>query len=64
MGAVGAALVFGFTDALQNILSILGTPIPSDVLLMLPYAATILVVAGLVGRVRAPAADGVPYVSA
>jgi ABC-type uncharacterized transport system permease subunit len=64
LGAVGAALVFGFADALQNILSILGTPIPSDILLMLPYAATILVVAGLVGRVRAPAADGVPFVRA
>lgn len=63
LGAVGAALVFGFADALQNILSVLGTPIPSDVLLMLPYAATIVVVAGLVGRVRAPAADGQPYVS-
>lgn len=62
LGAVGAALVFGFADALQNVLSILGTPIPSDVLLMLPYAATILVVAGLVGKVRAPAADGRPYV--
>lgn len=62
VGAVGAALVFGFADALQNILSVLGTPIPSDVLLMFPYLATIVVVAGLVGRVRPPAADGRPYV--
>jgi simple sugar transport system permease protein len=62
VGAVGAALLFGFADALQNILSILGTSIPSPVLLMAPYLATILAVAGLVGRVRAPGADGKPYV--
>jgi simple sugar transport system permease protein len=63
-GAVGAALLFGFADALQNVLSFIGTPvsIPSQILAMLPYLATILAVAGLVGRVRAPAADGEPYV--
>ena len=37
-------------------------PIPSSLLAMLPYVATIFAVAGLVGRVRAPAADGEPYV--
>ncbi len=61
-GAVGAALLFGFASALQNILSILGAPIPSDILLMTPYLVVILVVAGLVGRVRMPAADGKPYI--
>jgi simple sugar transport system permease protein len=61
-GAVGAALLFGFCDALQNILSVLGAPIPSDFLLMLPYLATIVAVAGLVGKVRIPKADGKPYV--
>ncbi len=61
-GAVGAALLFGFCDALQNVLTILGTPIPVDFLLMLPYVATIIAVAGLVGKVRIPKADGKPYV--
>jgi general nucleoside transport system permease protein len=63
-GAVGAALLFGFANALQTVLSFIGTPvvIPSQFLAMLPYLATILAVAGLVGRVRAPAADGEPYV--
>lgn len=60
-GALAAALLFGFADALQNILSILGAPIPSSFLLMAPYLATVLAVAGLVGRVRPPRADGKPY---
>jgi simple sugar transport system permease protein len=62
-GAVGAALLFGFATALQTTLSFIGTPvaIPSDLLGMLPYLATLFAVAGLVGRVRAPAADGEPY---
>jgi general nucleoside transport system permease protein len=61
-GALLAALLFGFADKLQNYLSLIGSPIPSSFLVMLPYLATILAVAGLVGRVRAPAADGKPYV--
>jgi general nucleoside transport system permease protein len=62
IGAFGAALVFGLADALQSRLAILGAPIPSEFLLMAPYLATILVVAGVVGRARPPAADGKPYV--
>jgi ABC-type uncharacterized transport system permease subunit len=63
-GAIGAALLFGFADALQTVLSFTQTPvtIPSSFLAMLPYLATLFAVAGLVGRVRAPAADGEPYV--
>lgn len=62
IGAFAAALLFGFADSLQNKLSILDVPIPSEFLLMAPYLATILVVAGVVGRARAPAADGEPYI--
>jgi ABC-type uncharacterized transport system permease subunit len=61
LGAVAAALIFGFADNLQSVLSITGTPIPSEFMLMVPYIATIIAVSGFVGRVRAPAADGVPY---
>jgi general nucleoside transport system permease protein len=63
-GAVAAALLFAFADALQTLLTIIQAPvqIPSSFLAMAPYLATIFAVAGLVGRVRAPAADGEPYV--
>ena len=62
-GAFGAALFFGFAQQLAYFLSAgLSSPVPSPFLNMLPYIATIIAVAGLVGRVRAPAADGVPYV--
>jgi simple sugar transport system permease protein len=56
-----AALLFGFASNLQNVLGILGSPVPSDILLMLPYVVTIFAVAGLVGQVRGPAAAGKPY---
>ncbi|MHB8890930.1 MAG: ABC transporter permease [Candidatus Limnocylindrales bacterium] len=62
VGAFLASLVFGFADALQSRLSILGSQVPSEFLLMVPYIVTIVVVAGLVGRVRMPAADGTPYI--
>jgi simple sugar transport system permease protein len=61
LGATAAALLFGFTEAAGNILGSIGTPIPPYILAMAPYVATIVAVAGLVGRVRAPAADGKPY---
>ncbi|RLK47800.1 ABC transporter permease [Microbacterium telephonicum] len=57
-----AALLFGFASNLQNTLSVIGSPVPSEFMLMLPYLVTIFVVAGVVGKSRAPAADGVPYI--
>ena len=62
VGALAAALVFGFADAMQQKLALLQTPIPSEFLAMAPYILTIIVVAGLIGRARPPAADGKPYV--
>jgi general nucleoside transport system permease protein len=59
--AFGAALVFGFSDATQALLSILGVDVPPQLLNSVPYIVTIIVVAGVVGRVRGPAAVGQPY---
>jgi len=61
IGAFFAALIFGFFDSLQQKFAVIGTMIPSEFLAMLPYLVTIIVVAGLIGRRRPPAADGVPY---
>jgi len=57
-----AALLFGFATNLQTVLSILGSPVPSEFMLMLPYIVTIFAVAGLVGQSRAPAASGKAYI--
>ncbi|MCM3697587.1 ABC transporter permease [Microbacterium oleivorans] len=57
-----AALLFGFATNLQNLLTILDTPIPSEFMLMLPYVVTILAVAGFAGQIRGPAASGKPYI--
>lgn len=62
VGALSAALLFGFSLNLQFVLSILGTQVPTELLAMLPYLVTIFAVAGLVGRSRGPAAVGTPYV--
>ncbi|MDO5661850.1 MAG: ABC transporter permease [Brachybacterium sp.] len=70
VGALAAALMFAFADALQQNLGSIsasavdgaGVSIPSQLLLMLPYLVTLFAVAGVVGRVRVPAANGKPYV--
>jgi ABC-type uncharacterized transport system permease subunit len=68
IGAFLAALLFGFADALQvkmqilePMLPIINQPIPPEFLQMAPYILTIIVVAGVVGRALAPAAEGKPY---
>ena len=62
VGALFAALIFGFADSLQQKLAILRTPIPSEFLAMAPYLVTIIVVAGIVGNAKAPQAIGQAYV--
>jgi len=61
VGAMGAGLLFGFFDSLSAKASILKVPIPSDFLGMMPYLATIIVLAGVVGKSNAPAAEGKAY---
>lgn len=61
VGSFGAGLLFGFADAMAARLAILGVDIPSQFLLMTPYIATMIVLAGVVGRGQMPAADGQPY---
>jgi len=60
--ALLAALLFGFATNLQSVLAIIGSPVPSEFMLMLPYIVTIIAVAGFVGRVSGPAASGKPYI--
>jgi simple sugar transport system permease protein len=61
-GVWRAALLFGFASALQTQLQFSGSiEIPHQFIGMLPYLLTIIVLAGLVGRSRPPAAVGKPY---
>jgi ABC-type uncharacterized transport system permease subunit len=60
-GASLGSLVFGFFDSLQEKLALLKVGIANQLLGMAPYLATMIVLAGIVGRSRMPAADGTPY---
>jgi simple sugar transport system permease protein len=61
VGALGGALLFGFADALQIKLQIAGVKMPYQFLSMTPYVVTMIVLAGVIGRARPPAALGTPY---
>jgi simple sugar transport system permease protein len=59
-GVVFAALLFGAASALQTLFQSLGTNLPYQIFLALPYVLTLLALAGFAGRSRAPAALGQP----
>jgi simple sugar transport system permease protein len=59
LGAAAACLLFGAAEALQ--ITLQGSGFPSELLQMLPYAVTMLALAGFIGRAVAPRAVGVPY---
>ena len=56
LGAALAALMFGAASALQFLLQALGLALPYQLFLALPYVLTLAALAGVAGRVRAPAA--------
>jgi simple sugar transport system permease protein len=58
-GAAAACLLFGATEAAQ--IALQGTGVPSALLQTLPYAVTMLALAGFIGRAVPPRALGTPY---
>ena len=64
IGAMGAALFFGFAQALRLVHQKFHTfkMIPTVYLHILPYVLTILALAGFIGKANAPKANGQPYI--
>lgn len=61
-GAVAAASFFGIVTAIKFVLPHIGLGhVPVDIIFMLPYLLTLIVLVSFVGRATAPLASGVPY---
>jgi simple sugar transport system permease protein len=64
--ALMACLMFGFLEALaarlQGVDILFLGPIPTDLILVLPYVLTVVLLAGFIGRATPPKAIGQPYV--
>jgi general nucleoside transport system permease protein len=60
VGAVLASLLFGYADTVRIVFAA-KIPIPDQFVQMFPYVLAVVVLAGLVGRSRAPAWDGRNY---
>ncbi len=61
VGALMGALLFGFLTALQSQLQFFGIVVPHQLVALIPYAVTVIVLAGFVGRARPPAHVGQAY---
>ena len=60
-GALIGAMIFSASDALQIKIQGFNFELPAQFIQMLPYVITVIVLAGVVGRARPPAAVGKPY---
>ncbi len=60
-GVFAASLLFGAANALSNQMQIIGIKLPYQITLMVPYVLTMVVLSGVVGKIRKPAATGKPY---
>ena len=65
MNAMIACLLFGFLDALAARLQGISLPVigevPTDLILVLPYLVTVILLAGFIGKSTPPSAIGIPY---
>ena len=61
IGAFGGSLLFSSADALQLKVQAYSFDLPSQFMQMLPYVVTLIVLAGVIGRARPPAASGKVY---
>ncbi|MGB0465241.1 MAG: ABC transporter permease [Candidatus Puniceispirillaceae bacterium] len=64
--AMMACLMFGFLDALAARLQGVSLPmigeVPTDLILVLPYVLTVVLLAGFIGKSTPPLAIGTPYI--
>jgi general nucleoside transport system permease protein len=61
--AVAACLLFGLAEAIQVNLQTFAVGVPNEIVQTFPYVLTMITLAGLIGRSRAPASLGRPYES-
>ncbi len=60
-GALIACLIFGGAQGLTVFLGQYDLNISSQILSMIPYILTMIILIGFIGKAVAPAADGIPY---